>query len=191
MSPTRDPKNPLPLLEAADAALASAWKAQARSLAPLLKRLGTAGFSRDAAIATRVPGGIVSHAPTLLRKAIRFEELFARPHAIAVVQTTRSLVTRTTQAILLPGTYVVRLRPTGRESLAFDFLDAKGGRVLGTYAHAKLQQQVPQGHSIHILGIDVELDPPDDILNPFRHLICLSFLRWRTCFTVPTWIWPK
>lgn len=191
MARTKDPRYPLPLLDDANAALAAAWEPAGRRLAPLLKKLGAAGLARERALATRVPGGMVSHVPTVLPKPVRYAELFERTHAVGALQTTRSLVSRVTQTTLLPGTYLVSLRPAGRETLAFDFLAPNGDRVFGTVAHAKMQQQVPPGISIRFLGIDVDIDPPDDILNPFKHLICVSFLHWRTCFEVPTWIWPK
>lgn len=184
------PKPIPPRLHAAHETITAAWTQAARDLKRVFKQLGGAELMSDRAIASKVPGGIVSHAPIRLRRRLRLGDFYERPHLVAGLMTTRSLVDRLTQATVLPGTYAVSLRPAGHDALALDLFDLEGRRVLATSADPKKTTPLARAASVTILGIDVDIDPLDDILNPFKHLICLSILEWRRCFEIPPWIWP-
>ncbi len=156
----------------------------------MLKKLGATTLSTERAIVSRVAGGVVSHAPIRLRRPIRVGQLYKRPHAVAALMTTRSLVDCLTQTTVVPGVYAVSLRPAGHDTFALDLYDSRGKRVLATSADRKPMPPLPRALSVTILGIDVDIDPLDDILNPYKHLICISILEWRRCFEIPPWIWP-
>lgn len=176
-------------LLAAAGSIDSAWQRAARDLDDILKKLGASRLAIDSAIVTRIPGGVVSHVPVRVQRPIKFGDFHRRPHAVAALLTTFPLVDRLTERTVEPGSYVVRLRPAGHEKFALDLFEPNGERSLSTLAEQKPSPPSPR-FSFRFLGIDVDIDPPDDILNPFKHLICLSFLHWRTCFEVPTKIWP-
>lgn len=179
-----------PLLHAAHESITAAWKQAARELKPALAKLGGAELDLERGIVSAVPGGVVSHVPVRLRRPMRGAELWKRAHVVAALMTTRSLIDRVTEAVVLPGSYAVRLRPAGRERFAFDLHDAAGRRVLATGAENKPMAMAARSQSLGCFGIDVDIDELDDILDPFKHVICVSILEWRWCFTVPPWIWP-
>jgi len=61
-----------------------------------------------------------------------------------------------------------------------------------TGAQNKPMAMAARSLSFDCFGIDVDIDELDDIIDPFGgHVICVSLLEWRWCFTIPTWIWPR
>lgn len=191
MPRTSTGKRTPPVLHTAHESIAAAWKQAARDLKPAFARLGGGELDLERGIVSAVPGGVVSHAPIRLRRPKRAADLWQRPHVVAALLTTRSLVDLVTEAIVLPGAYAVRLRPAaGHGRFAFDLHDATGKRVLATAADSKPTAAAARARSLSCFGVDVDIDQLDDIVNPFEHVICLSFLEWRWCFGVPRWIWP-
>ena len=168
-----------------ETSLAAALSEAVRPLRPALRRLKVHDIDVGTAILSRVGGGGIAHAGVRLKRPIRELDLYRRPHVLGCMATTQPLEDRVTEAVLSPGAYVVQLRPVGGLDFAFDLLGAKGQRVISVPAHGGPSQKPGGGTTIKIFGIDIEINNSDKILNPFKHLVCLSFLHWSTCFTVP------
>jgi hypothetical protein len=160
--------------------------AATRALGPLLKREKTGGIATEATIYSRTEQGALAHCPVRLKSPIRVAELYRKPHVIGVVVTPTAVRERVTEVIVPPGAYAVKLRPVDCCGFAFDFIGADGGRALAAPAQMKPGQTPEEGTKLSgFYGIDIEVDPPDDILNPFHTYLCLSFLFWRTCLDFP------
>ena len=157
-----------------------------RALGPLLKREKTGGIATEAAIYSRTDRGAVAHVPVRLKSPIRVAELYRKSHIIGVIVAPTAVRERVTEVIVPPGAYAVKLRPVACCGFAFDFIGADGGRVLAAPAQLK-PGGTPEDNARlkDFYGIDIEIDPPDDILNPFHTYLCLSFLTWRTCLDFP------
>ena len=177
--------NSLRGLAETETSLAAALSEAVRPLRPALRRLKVRDIDLETAILSRVGGGGIAHAGVRLTRPIREIDLYRRPHVLGCMATTQPMEDLVTEAVLSPGAYVVQLRPVGGLDFAFDLLDAKGQRVLAVPAHGGPSQKPGGGTTIVILGIDIEINNPDKILNPFKHLVCISFLKWSTCFMLP------
>ena len=184
MARTTAPNN-LRELAATETSLAAALREAVRPLRPALRRLKVRDIDMETAILSRVGAGAIAHAGVRLTRPIREIDLYRRPHVLGCLATTQPLEDLVTEAVLRPGAYVVQLRPVGGLDFAFDLLDAKGQRVIALPAHGGHSQKPGGGTTISIFGIDIEINNPDKILNPFKNLVCLSFLHWSWCFTVP------
>jgi hypothetical protein len=172
-------------LAQAETSLTATLSEAVRPLRPALRRLKVRDIELETAILSRVGGGGIAHAGVRLRRPLRETDLYLRPHVLGCMATTQALTDRVTEAVLSPGAYVVQLRPLGGLDFAFDLLDAKGQRVIAVPAHGGPSQKPSGGTTISFCGIDIEINNPDKILNPFKHLVCLSFIHWSWCFTVP------
>jgi hypothetical protein len=164
----------------------AALSAATRALGPLLKREKTGGIATEAAIYSRTDRGAVAHVPVRLKSPIRVAELYRRPHVIGVLVAPNAIRERVTEVIVPPGAYAVKLRPVSCSEFAFDFIGADGRRTLAAPAQMKPGRTPEENARLSdFYGIDIEIDPPDDILNPFHTYLCLSFLFWRTCLDFP------
>jgi hypothetical protein len=173
-------------LAALDKDLSAAMSAATRALGPLLKREKTGGIATESTIYSRTEQGALAHCPVRLKSPIRVAELYRKPHVIGVVVTPSAVRERVTEVIVPPGAYAVKLRPVDCCGFAFDYIGADGGRALAAPAQMKPGQTPEEGTKLSgFYGIDIEVDPPDDILNPFHTYLCLSFLFWRTCLDFP------
>ena len=168
----------------------SAFETAARGLRPLLKRERTGGLALEATVLSRGEKGGVAHCPVRLKKPMRVAELFKRPNVVGVVVTTRTARERVTRSRLEPGAYAVRLRPIACDLFAFDLLRADGSCALA--APAELSHAPPPASTTlsRFYGIDIQIDPLDDIINPYHMYICLSFLWWRVCLDFPRPTFP-
>jgi hypothetical protein len=171
-------------------ALAQAIEYAARGLRPLLAREKVAGLDLETAILTRGRNGAVAHCPIKLRRTIRVADLSKRPHVVGVLIAMGRSSERVTAATLDPGTYAVKLRPVGHDQFAFDLLRSDGKRALAVPALQTRGKPPPTTAIARFYGIDIEINPLDDIINPFHTYICFSFLWWRGCLNFPTPTFP-
>jgi len=165
--------------------LTDALTQAAVSLRPLLRRMRADEISGATAILSRVGDAVLAHAPVRLRRPLREGDLYQRPHIVGMVVTTSALDERVTRTRLVPGVYAVTLRPVCGETFAFDLLDAGGERCLAAPAQAHKAAERQSARRISPFGFDVDIDNLDDIVNPYAHVICVSFLHWRVCFDIP------
>jgi hypothetical protein len=164
--------------------LQDAFGQAARGLRPVLEREGARDVDQRTVIFSRVGKGVVAHAPVRLGRPIQLRELLAKPHAVGVLMATQPLQERVTQAVLEPGTYVVKLRPVCPGKMAFDWIGADGKRAIATPTDAR-PSTIELRIRIRVLGFDIDINELDDIINPFNDVICISFLHWRVCFDFP------
>jgi hypothetical protein len=177
-------------LQALPESLAQAIEHAARGLRPLLAREKVPGLDLESAILARGRNGAVAHCPIKLRRAISVADLSKQPHVVGVLIAMGKSSERVTEATLEPGAYAVKLRPVCHDQFAFDLLRSDGTRALAVPALPTRGKPPPPTAMARFYGIDIDINPLDDILNPFHTYICFSFLWWRGCLDFPTPTFP-
>jgi hypothetical protein len=164
-----------------------------RDLAPVLGAAGLRQVRFDTAIATTVGGGVVAYAGMRSPRPMTLDRIRKESPVVAVLANSIPLIDRVALRALPPGVYALRLRPLGGDSMAFDFLAAKGHPAFSTGATTVVARQQGGSNEPITKGIDIDFGwpgPGGDPLwpPPENGFMCISYGDWKKCWH---WGWPE
>jgi len=194
MSPSKKSSSSSPVAVAQSQALATFEKTVRNELKSVLGADGLKRLRTDVAITTSVRGGVIIHSPLRRPPGFDAKRLRRKSEIAAVIVNTVPLIDMVTLNSLEPGAYAWAVRRVRGEIFAFDFFNTRGAPALTTMARNN-EPGTDAGTDAGtdpFIDVDITGDGPDSLVPPGEVLICLSLMKWLTCFyiTKPTLPWP-